>query len=286
MSDDRSPTPDQAERDAYFPSPYSLSQYTSPRTDFGGVDDHGDRGRGRRVLVIGTQQRYMPMRNGTFFSTGNHPVETLLPLHHLLAAGFEVDVATESGAPVAMEWWAYPGEDEAVQQTWDRLGDDFRSPLDLAHVVRDGLSPEHVAVFVPGGHGAMLGLPDSESVGAVLRDALARDLTIISLCHGPAAFLAASIGQDASPFAGYTTCAFPDALDFGPNLDIGYLPGPMPWALGEALVGAGMVLANEEMTGATHHDRQLVTGDSPVAADALGRLATRVLVERLDHAGR
>ncbi len=30
----KAPTPDQAEDNAFFPSPYSLSQYTSPKTDF------------------------------------------------------------------------------------------------------------------------------------------------------------------------------------------------------------------------------------------------------------
>ncbi|WP_202915598.1 MULTISPECIES: hypothetical protein [unclassified Mycolicibacterium] len=33
----KAPTPDLAEDNAFFPSAYSLSQYTSDRTDFGGV---------------------------------------------------------------------------------------------------------------------------------------------------------------------------------------------------------------------------------------------------------
>lgn len=37
-SSDRAPVRDQAEDDAWFPSPYSLSQYTSPKTDFNGAN--------------------------------------------------------------------------------------------------------------------------------------------------------------------------------------------------------------------------------------------------------
>ena len=37
------------------------------------------------------------LQNGTFFSTGNHPVETLLPMLHIHKAGFAIDVATLSG---------------------------------------------------------------------------------------------------------------------------------------------------------------------------------------------
>lgn len=34
-SEDRCPTPDHAEENAFFPSPYSLSQFTSAKSDLG-----------------------------------------------------------------------------------------------------------------------------------------------------------------------------------------------------------------------------------------------------------
>jgi molecular chaperone Hsp31 and glyoxalase 3 len=37
------------------------------------------------------------------FSTGNHPVEMLLPMHHMDQAGFEIDIATLSGNPAKLE---------------------------------------------------------------------------------------------------------------------------------------------------------------------------------------
>ena len=37
-SQDRNPSPDLAEDNAFFPSPYSLSQYTASKTDFDGTD--------------------------------------------------------------------------------------------------------------------------------------------------------------------------------------------------------------------------------------------------------
>ena len=115
QTEDRQPTADPAEDNAFFPSPYSLSQYTADTTNFDGLGTEqtytGDRW---KVLVIATDERYMLMRNGTFFSTGNHPVETLLPMHHIMQAGYAVDIATISGGPGKVEWWAFPREDEAV----------------------------------------------------------------------------------------------------------------------------------------------------------------------------
>jgi len=44
----------------------------------------------------------MAMPNGKKFSTGNHPVEMALPMLHFLSAGFEIDLITPTGAPIAI----------------------------------------------------------------------------------------------------------------------------------------------------------------------------------------
>ncbi|MCA3924140.1 MAG: protein deglycase HchA, partial [Burkholderia sp.] len=81
---DRTPAPDPAEDNAFFPSPYSLSQYTSSKTDFDGADYPNPYTGGKwKVLMIATDERYVLMTNGKMFSTGNHPVEMLLPMHHM-----------------------------------------------------------------------------------------------------------------------------------------------------------------------------------------------------------
>ena len=70
----KAPQADRAEDNAYFPSPYSLSQYTAPHTDFdGGSYSQRYRGDGR-ILVVASDERYLKMANGKLFSTGNHPV--------------------------------------------------------------------------------------------------------------------------------------------------------------------------------------------------------------------
>ncbi len=276
---DRRPTPDPAEDNAFFPSPYSLAQYTSDRTDYDGLasDDRYTGGRWK-VLVIATDERYMRMQNETFFSTGNHPVETLLPIHHMAQAGYGIDVATVSGGPGKFEWWAYPQADEAIRTAWEGTRDDFKAPKKLADVVAGGLD-DYAAIFVPGGHGAMNGIPFSTELRDALDFFLTHDRLVITLCHGPAALLAAGIDRGANPFAGHTVVAFPDSLDFGANIDIGYLPGEMSWKLGESLREAGVEVANSDMTGATTRDRNLLTGDSPLAAHQLGKESALALLE-------
>lgn len=278
----KSPTPDPAEDNAFFPSAYSLSQYTSDRTDFGGVEHAGAYTGGRwKILMIATDERYLLMDNGTMFSTGNHPVEMLLPLHHLMAAGFDVDVATITGNPAKLELWAMPGKDDAVQQTYADLKPKLKEPLNLREVIVDRLGPDsdYLAVFIPGGHGAEVGIPFSPEVGQVLNWALENDKFVITLCHGPAGLLAAAIGKTESPFKGYGICVFPDALDKGPNKDMGYIPGGLRLFIGEALEDQGLKVVNDQMTGQVHQDRRLLTGDSPLASNNLGLLAADALVE-------
>lgn len=278
--EDRRPTPDPAEDNAFFPSPYSLSQFTAPKSDLSGADYPKPYTGGRwKILMIGADERYLLTDNGSMFSTGNHPVETLLPMYHLDKAGFTFDVATLSGNPVKFELWAMPSEDAEVKGFFDKYRDQFKQPKKLADVIETALGDDsdYIGVFIPGGHGALIGLPESEDVRTVLECAAAKDRFVISLCHGPAAFLAVG---DNPIYQGYEICAFPDALD-AQTPDIGYMPGHLTWKFGERLTSIGIRILNEDISGATHRDRKMLTGDSPLAANGLGRLAADALLEEV-----
>ncbi|KAI8271849.1 Protein/nucleic acid deglycase HchA [Colletotrichum sp. SAR11_240] len=284
-SSERKPVPDQAEDDAWFPSPFSLTQYTAPKTDFDGANyPNAYKGGKWKVLLIATQERYLKMAGGEFFSTGNHPVEMLLPMVHLDAAGFDIDIATISGDPVKFEMWAFPKEDEAVKGIYEKYKQKIRNPLSLEEVWGNGFSADtpYIAVFIPGGHGVLNGVPDSATVGNILRWAHQNERYYITLCHGPASMLAADVGKPAGSkfiYDGYEIVVFPDSLDSGANIDIGYIPGKMEWLVGDRLRKLGVKTLNEGITGQTHQDRYLLTGDSPLASNNLGKLAAGVLLK-------
>ena len=77
---------------SYRPSKVALRFGTSKTTDFS--DEHYDKYAGPRskILVIATERKNMKMANGKEFSTGNHPVETLVPMLHLRNAGFDLEI--------------------------------------------------------------------------------------------------------------------------------------------------------------------------------------------------
>ncbi|MBQ0728414.1 MAG: protein deglycase HchA, partial [Thalassolituus oleivorans] len=227
IDQDLKPMPDPAEANAFFPSPDSLSKFTSSKSDLSGADYPNSYTGGRwKVLVIASDERYVPTENGALFSSGNHPIETLLPMYHIDSAGFSIDIATLSGNMVKFEHWAMPIEDEEVMGFYAKYLDQFRNPMKLSDVIEQALGEDsdYIGVFIPGGHAPLVRMPESEDVKAVLEWAADNNKFIISLCHGPAALLA--LGNNHPQFTGYKICAFPDSID-ELTPEMGYMPGKL-----------------------------------------------------------
>lgn len=272
----KSPRIDPAEDNAFFPSDYSLDEFTSSVTDLSDYEYPAPYQGARKVLVIAADERYLLMDNGSLFSTGNHPVETLVPMYHMSAAGFDFEIATLSGNMAKFEFWAMPSLDDKIIPFYERFREAFRHPRKLPEITA-GLTneSEYAAIFIPGGHGALIAMSESQSVAETLRWAMSNGRFVISLCHGPAAFLSLRDGEN--PLRGYSICAFPDSMD-KQTPDIGYMPGHLTWYFGEKLRGMGINIVNDDITGSVHKDCNVLTGDSPFAANALGRLAATELL--------
>lgn len=275
--------PTQIEDGSYIPSSLALKLATSPTTDFDNTVYENKHTGNKKVLMICTEERNMTMANGKKFSTGNHPVEILLPTLHLKNAGFNVEVVTPTGKQVALEMWAMPEEDKNVKAVFKEFKNKFEKPRSLKDFVNTTMNDSinnYAAIFIPGGHGAMLGLPDNKDLNKVLQWSYNSDMYTLAICHGPAALLAANLDGDKDNFIykGYKIASFPDAADAqGPS--IGYTPGAMPWIYGKKLNDLGVTIINKEADATVHIDRKLITGASPFAANAFGKLAATELLK-------
>lgn len=271
---------------SYSPSPLALKLATVKKSDYS-FDQYENAYTGGRykVLMICTEEKNMVMKNGKKFSTGNHPVEMLVPMLHLKNAGFDIDIITPTGKPVQIEMWAMPEDDVAVKGIYQEYKHQFENPGSVTDFVKNSLTDDspYISVYLPGGHGAMLGLPENPGVGQIIRWSHKKDQYMLAICHGPAALLAASIGVDAEEFIynGYEMTAFPDAVDKQTPM-MGYMPGQLPWALGEALNAVGTTVLNKKINGACHVDRKLVSGDSPLAANEFGKISASCLLKEID----
>ena len=276
--------PQETEAGIYIPSTSSLKLAAPSKTNYDNTEYDTPYTGKKKILMVCTEEQYMTMENGNKFDTGNHPVEMMVPLLHFKKAGFEVDVFTPTGDAVKVEQWAMPEDDKDVKEIYAEYKSKLENPNSIAGFVANDMadSDDYAAIFIPGGHGAMLGLPEDKNLGKLLRWGHEKDLFTLAICHGPAALLAANLDSSENDFVfkGYKIVAFPTGMDKQmPKL--GYLPGTMPWYFGEKLEDLGMTISNKLASGQTHQDRKLISGDGPLAANEFGKMSAKALLKDL-----
>ncbi len=117
---------------------------------------------------------------------GNHPVEMLLPIMlHLKNAGFYIDIYTPTGQSVKMKRWAMPKKDKHIKKIYSQYQSQFEQPKSFTDFVQNKItkSDDYLAVFIPGGHGAMLGLPENTYLGELIHWSHEKGLFMLAICH-------------------------------------------------------------------------------------------------------
>ncbi len=153
--------------------------------------------------------------------------------------------------------------------------DGFRYPVALSGLTDDELD-EFDALFAPGGHAAMVDLPDNADVARLLYNLHDRRATIATLCHGPALLLSAPERIDGQwLFEGFRmTCCTNEEEDQTAFGNLG-----MPWYLASALQNAGGILDDAPYPWASHVvvDRNLITGQNPYSTQATAQAVLKAL---------
>ena len=266
---------------SYSPSNLALTLGTVAKTDYEAISYPKYQGNKSKILVIFTEEKNL--ENGKFFSTGNHPIEALVPMLHLKNAGFDFEIVTPTGKPVVFEMWAFPEEDAYVKAIYKEYKSNFEQPGKLVDFINTSFTDvaSYAAVFVPGGHGAMIGIPEDRNVAKALTWAHESDLFTITLCHGPGALLSTTLDDQKFLYEGYKMAVFPDAVDEMTPM-VGYLPGQMKNGVSERLKNLGAIIVNTESDNTVCIDRKLITGASPLASNELGKLAAHTLLKALN----
>jgi putative intracellular protease/amidase len=129
-------------------------------------------------------------------------------------------------------------------------------------------------VFIPGGHGALVDLPDNAHIGRVLRLMCGAGKIVGALCHGPAALLSAPEIDGVWMFDGYKITGFTDEEE--DQTKAGKIG--MPWSLEASLKNRGAIFDDGDAAWVSHVviDRNLITaqneGSSEAAAFAVLKL--------------
>lgn len=220
-----------------------------------------------KVLIVLSAADKWTRADGSTYASGVWAEEFVVMDEALIKAGFEVDIATPGGVAPTIDMRSLNpkivGQDQATRFR-DYLAENaerMQRPLVLSAVEVD----RYDAIVIPGGHGPVEDLYKDEDVGRLLVQADRTSKVIASVCHGPAAFLAAKDEDGRWPFLGRKMTSFSDEeeIEFG-------TADNAPWLLANTLRTRGAIYEKgPNWSPFIVRDGNLLTGQNPASTALL-----------------
>jgi putative intracellular protease/amidase len=258
-----------------------------------------------KVLIVGSSSDTFELKSGRKDPTGYYLNELAIPAQAIVAAGYEIVLATPKGTAPAVEQFSvkasYFGDSEAALHEaleFVATSPGLQNPRSIRSVIDEGLDG-YIAVFAPGGHPPMIDLMQDPDLGEVLHHFHTEAKTTAFLCHGPVALSAAMpkakefrqalVEGDADAakvaaagwqYTGYRMTVFSDDEEKWAEENI--LDGDqVVFYPADALTAAGgQVQARGAFEPHAVQDRELITGQNPFSDGPF----TDLLVRALDRA--
>lgn len=257
-----------------------------------------------KVLVVGSNATEIEVQGGTA-KTGQYLNELVIPALAVIAAGYELVLATPNGTKPHIDEASdsadhFEGDEAAYARAKAFFADDpaMNDVRTLKAVIAEGLET-YAGVFVPGGQAPAVDLMQDGELGVILRHFHERSKPTALLCHGPIAvaaampqaraFRAAMLAGDAAgaaelargwPYAGYRMTVFSASEE--KVVEDHIIHAKMYFTMPDALTAAGGEVSVNPVNFEPYvvEDRELITGQNPRSDRPLGA----ALVAALDRA--
>ncbi len=172
--------------------------------------------------------------------------------HAFRNRGFRITVASPRGGEAPVD----PGSLDA------KLPPDIleaRKHLEQTVPLHEVSVTDYDAVFLPGGHGTMFDLPQSEKLHELLRLFYESGKIVSAVCHGPAGFVGATLSSGEPLVVGKRISAFTDREE-----EVTQLGPDLPFLLESKLRELGAIfVAAPNWSSHVEVDGRLITGQNP-----------------------
>ncbi|WFB34948.1 type 1 glutamine amidotransferase domain-containing protein [Kiritimatiellota bacterium B12222] len=204
------------------------------------------------------------MENGK--ATGLWLEEFAVPYEIFVDAGYTVYVLSPEGGEAPIDPRSLP---ETPTEQEQKAIEQLKHTLALKDY--HGVPPD--ALFFAGGHGTMFDFPTDPTVQEWIKGALAQELPLALVCHGPAALVGATNAEGESFIKGKKVTGFSNAEEEAVNLT-----EEMPFLLETKLKELGATYSSaENFTPYVVVDGFLITGQNPPSSAAVATELIRLL---------
>lgn len=209
--------------------------------------------------------------------TGFWYEEMAAPYRIFDEAGFEIVLASPRGGepphdPKSLEQLEVTPDDVAWFLDNPTAMERLRNSVPLGEIDFG----DFVAVFLPGGHGAVFDLPGDPNLARILGEAADRGAVIGAVCHGPGGLVGATRSNGEPLIAGYRVSGFTNSEE-----EAVALTEVVPFLLEDRLRElSGDFVGGDDFTPFAVRDRNLVTGQNPMSSVRTAELVLEALLER------
>lgn len=227
-----------------------------------------------QVLMVATSCGCFPNSD---VPTGLWLGELAEPYWVLKDAGYDITIASPNGGSVPVDPASLQGDFKTPEA--ERMLNDAEAKLVLDNTVKlsdVSDSSFYDVVFVPGGHGPVYDLAESDLLGNILTEAAAAGKLIAAVCHGPAGLVKAK-GSDGKPLvSGRQVTGFTNSEEeaVGKTKLVTFLLEDKLKELG------GQFKRADDWQPLVVEDGNLITGQNPASARPVGEAILKYLQDK------
>ena len=200
-------------------------------------------------------------------ATGSFLPEVAHPYHEFIQKGYTVDFASVKGGEPPLD-----GVDME-----DPLNEAFMSgegwqKMKVSKTISETDTSGYDAVFIPGGLGPMVDMPDNIDVQKAIADTYDRGAVVGAVCHGPVSLMNVKVKDGSSLIKGKKVTSFSNSEENGYAMD------DVPFLLESALTEKGAEYSSvAEWQANSIADGRLVTGQNPASAAGVAQKMIEVI---------